>query len=110
MDRALAAQDRIELLAVRGGDSPQPGRPEHRLDDLDRVLDLLLPGHALVSEFGAPLQVRDQPHQRVPDYPYARGLLESVTQGSGGKVDTEYVLNDLLEIFGEVTTVAFGNE
>ena len=45
-----------------------------------------------------------------PDDPYARGLLESVTLGKGRKVGTEYVLNDLLEIFGEVTTVAFGNE
>jgi len=50
-----------------------------------------------------------------PDYPYARSLLESMTPGPTGDArgeepGTGYVLNDLLEIFGEVTTVAFGNE
>lgn len=50
-----------------------------------------------------------------PDYAYARTLLEAARQPipelrlDGGR-RPEFVLNDLLEIFGEVTTVAFDNE
>jgi tetratricopeptide (TPR) repeat protein len=50
-----------------------------------------------------------------PDYEYARSLLDGLTAVDAGATtgqgaDPEFVFNDLLEIFGEVTTVAFNDE
>ena len=50
-----------------------------------------------------------------PDYQYARQLLNAVTSRHAGSSleavePAEFVFNDLLELFGETTTVAFDDE